>query len=78
MGQTKIMSAIETITNYVIGFVLAWTVALTIFPLMGYDIALGHAAIATLTFTVVSVIRSYIVRRFFNYMMVKNNATNRC
>jgi len=60
------MSATESLANVVVGFMVAILSQLIIFP--RYDI---HVPISTnlwigVWFTVISLIRSYILRRWFN------------
>jgi hypothetical protein len=65
-GQSRGMSAVETCTSTIIGLSVAYTTQLVVFPL--YDIHVTHATHAgiTLIFTVVSLVRGYLVRRLFN------------
>lgn len=66
MEQTKLGSLIETMINTAIGFALsfiAWPVAALLFN-MPYTHS-QHWGIV-LFFTIISVTRSYIVRRWFN------------
>jgi len=66
MKQTRIHSAIEVITNQVLGFAIAlatWYVL--IIPFFDVHTDFVESVGVTLIFTVVSIIRSYVVRRFF-------------
>ena len=64
--QTKLESLIEACTNTLIGFSVSFLSTFIIFPLVGYETSFGKNLIVTLFFTVVSVFRGYVVRRFFN------------
>lgn len=66
--QSKQMSAVESLTNTVVGFVLALVTWQLVGPLFGYVVNIHDNLIITSLFTVVSIIRGYIVRRFFNYV----------
>jgi hypothetical protein len=66
MNQTRIGSLIETMVNIVIGFSINWTANMLIFPLFGFHISPGANFVLGLIYTVISVIRSYCVRRWFN------------
>jgi hypothetical protein len=66
MTQTRLGSLIETIINTVIGFSINYTANLLIFPLFGFHIKPGANFILGLMYTVISVARSYCVRRWFN------------
>lgn len=66
MAQTRKMSAVESVANVLIGYFVALAAQALIFPLFGIHIpASSHAAIGGL-FTAVSLVRSYLLRRFFN------------
>lgn len=66
MAQTKLLSFIEVITNTIIGFGIAMCVQTIVFPLYGLHVSHTTNFQMTMIFTVVSVIRSYIIRRWFN------------
>lgn len=68
MTQSKLSSAAESITNVAVGYSVAMITQAMVFPLFGFHAsAAGHAGIA-LIFTVVSLVRSYALRRLFNYI----------
>lgn len=67
--QSKKMSFYESLTNVTVGYVFAVASQLIIFPLFGIYLPLSDNLIMGLYFTVLSVIRSYALRRVFN--MVK-------
>jgi hypothetical protein len=64
---------VESFTNQLIGFFIAMLTQMIVFPL--YDIHVSHTQNFTMTaiFTVVSMIRSFIIRRYFNGKIVKVN-----
>lgn len=64
MNQTKLESAIEVFANYASGFLLAWSVyTYLVIP----SPSLQQSAFwVTSLFTLVSVVRTYLWRRFFN------------
>ncbi len=64
--QTKTLSILEVGTNYVIGFVIAWFIQAYFLRWMGFPVSNKSVTGVTLIFTVVSIFRSYIVRRVFN------------
>jgi low affinity Fe/Cu permease len=66
MGQTKLVSLIEQLLNVASGFVLSVLVWQMVGPLFGYEVTIASNLGITSIFTVVSVIRGYIWRRFFN------------
>lgn len=64
--QSRVMSLIEAVTNVAVGFGVATGAQVVIFPIFGLEATLGeHLAIGAL-FTVVSIARSYALRRLFN------------
>lgn len=65
--QTRIQSAVETTWNYIIGFILAWFINKYVLRWMGFHVSNQQATGLTFLFTAVSVLRSYGVRRFFNW-----------
>jgi len=59
--QTKLQSLIESVTNTAIGYILSILSYMYVF-----NIDTSTTLIMTLYFTVLSIIRQYITRRFFN------------
>lgn len=66
MKQTKKQSFLESLTNTGIGFIISLAATFVIFPLVGYQTTVSKNIIVTLFFTVVSILRGYIIRRYFN------------
>lgn len=67
MNQTKLESLLEACINTAIGFFIAlWTWQFIVAPLMGYVVTTADNLLITGIFTVVSVARGYVLRRFFN------------
>ena len=66
MRQTKLGSFYESLINVAIGFGINFVANLVILPLFGFDITLTDNLYIGLLYTVVSVARSYVVRRFFD------------
>ena len=64
--QSKIDSLIEAVISTFIGFVIAFISQLVFFPIVGIEVTLDQNFILTILFTLVSIIRTYIVRRYFN------------
>ncbi len=69
--QTKLMSVVETLSSIAIGFVISFLSQTVIFPLYDIHTTMAQNLEITLYFTVISVIRSYAVRRWFNSMRIK-------
>lgn len=66
MKQSKIDSALEAITNILIGAGIALLAQLVWFPVIGKDFSISENLMTTAFFTAVSFVRSYAVRRAFN------------
>lgn len=64
--QTKLQSFIESLVNILIGYLTAIFSQLAIFPLFDINITIQDNLLIGLYFTVISLVRSYIVRRYFN------------
>lgn len=69
--QNRKMSLVESITNYLIGYWLAVWVQMVLYPLYGINLEFAAQAEIAGYFTVVSIARSYAVRRFFNMATVR-------
>ena len=70
MGQTKLGSFVEACVNVLIGFWINFTANIMILPLFGFaSLTLKNNFIIGIVYTVISVVRSYIVRRWFNHMI---------
>jgi len=65
--QTRWQSLIEAIFNVAVGYGVALATQLIVFPLYGMEISLNHNVQIGAIFTIVSLARSYALRRIFNY-----------
>lgn len=65
IGQSRRMSLVEAITNVVVGFGIAVGTQILIFPLFGLRTTLGQNLSMGGIFTIVSIIRSFALRRIF-------------
>lgn len=66
MSQSRTMSFIESCTNIAIGYGVALTAQVIIFPVFGIHIGASDHMLIGALFTAVSLARSYMLRRFFN------------
>jgi hypothetical protein len=69
MPQTKKQSFMEANVNTFIGFGISYITLLVVNALYGLELTLFDSLEITLIFTVVSIGRNYVVRRYFNRMM---------
>lgn len=66
MSQSRAHSMIEAWTNVAVGFGVAMLANVTLFPLFGWHISGAQNIALTCCFTVISLVRSYLLRRLFN------------
>jgi hypothetical protein len=59
------MSLIEAGTNVVVGYVLAITTQIVVFPWFGLVVSIGDNLAIGAIFVILSLIRSYLLRRLF-------------
>ena len=71
MKQSKFQSLIESFTTVISGFFIALAVQLLIFPLYDIEITLFENVQIVMILTITSIIRVYIVRRYFNRMKIR-------
>ena len=64
--QTKKQSLLESLTNTFLGFGVSYIALLLINALYGLELTLIDSFEIVLIFTIVSIIRNYVIRRFFN------------
>ena len=57
---------IETLTSVFVGWLIGVILNMLVLPLFDYNITVIDSLWVSLIFTVVSVIRGYVIRRFFN------------
>lgn len=71
MKQSRLMSMLETCLNTVIGFVIAIATQILVFPLFGYSPPLSTNLQIGLVFTVVSIMRGFVLRRLFEALHIR-------
>ena len=64
--QTRLGSLLEAIVNILIGYGVALASQVTIFPLYGVHLPLSTNLCIGGWFTAISLVRSYLIRRYFN------------
>lgn len=72
IGQRKSHSIIESIINVIIGFGINFTANMLLFPLFGWKIDIKQNITLGIIYTLISICRSYILRRLFNRIMLWN------
>lgn len=66
MSQSKLESFIETAINTAIGYLVALASQLMVFPLVGIHVPFSTNLEIGAWFTVISILRGYVIRRWFN------------
>jgi hypothetical protein len=64
--QTKKQSLIETATNIIIGYFVAISSQIVVFPLFDIKIPISDNLLIGFYFTIISMFRGYLVRRWYN------------
>lgn len=72
MAQTKLGSAAEAALNIVVGFTINYFANLLIFPLFGMHISALNNFWMGCIYTAISLVRSYVLRRWFNGLKFGN------
>lgn len=68
MKQTRVVSLIEAFSNVFVGYVVAVLTQMAVFPLFGLRATLSENLAIGAIFTIVSIIRSYSIRRIFEVL----------
>jgi membrane protein implicated in regulation of membrane protease activity len=66
MEQTRLGSLLEAGINIAIGYIVALLSQIAVFPMFGIHVPLGTNLWIGAWFTVISLVRSYVVRRWFD------------
>jgi len=66
MKQSRLESLVEALVNTFIGFFITMSVYPLINWICGIEMTLSQASLSTILFTVISIVRGYVIRRLFN------------
>jgi membrane protein implicated in regulation of membrane protease activity len=69
--QSRLSSFAETLLNTLSGFFVSMVASLFIFPVLGVHMTMQQNFWSVVMFTIVSIIRGYFWRRYFNYRLHK-------
>ena len=69
--QSKVQSLLESFANIFIGWVIGVLSSAIVFPLVGVEMPLEANLKASVFFTVISMVRSYAIRRYYNKKALK-------
>lgn len=72
-GQSKFQSVLEAVLNSLAGYIVAIYSQEILFPMFGISLPLSAHLMLGLWFTLISIIRSLILRRVFNWWYVREN-----
>jgi len=64
--QSKKMSFIESLTNVIVGYLVAVGANYIVLPMFGYMVNVADSFSIGIVFMVIGIIRSYLLRRLFN------------
>ena len=65
MRQSRLMSLVEALANVAVGYAIAVLTQLLVFPMFGLSATLAQNLALGAVFTVVSIARSFLLRRIF-------------
>lgn len=66
MSQSRKHSLLESVVNVLIGYGISVAAQVVVFPLFGLHASLSDNLLIGVVFTVISLARSYALRRLFN------------
>jgi len=69
--QTKLESFKESLTNIILGYITALISQILIFPLFDINVSFSDNLLIGLYFTLISLLRSFLVRRYYNAKLKK-------
>jgi len=69
--QSRTMSLVEAVANVVVGYGVAVVTQILIFPIFGLHTTLAQNLVMGAVFTVVSIARSFALRRLFEQLREK-------
>ena len=74
MKQSRAMSLVEAVTNVIVGYGVAVVTQILLFPVFGLQTTLAQNLKMGAVFTVVSIIRSFALRRLFERIRVASRS----
>ena len=70
--QTKLGSFVESWANIAVGFGINWYANMKVLPMFGFHVTGSQAFGIGVIFTAISLVRSYVLRRWFNGLKFGN------
>lgn len=74
MSQTKTGSFVEAWANIAVGFAINFGANMLVLPHFGFAITAAKAFGIGVVFTIISLVRQYVLRRWFNGLKFGNKA----
>ena len=71
MKQSRLMSLVESVANVVVGYGVAVVTQILIFPMFGLRTTLAQNLLMGLAFSLISVARSFALRRAFEAIRIR-------
>ena len=72
MKQTRLMSLVESVANVIVGYGVAVITQILIFPIFGLHTTLAQNLKMGAIFTIVSIARSFALRRVFEAIRMRS------
>lgn len=69
--QRRMTSLLESLINVAIGYSIAILTQIVVFPWFGIEASISDNLLIGAIFTVVSIGRSYLIRRLFNFLHIR-------
>ena len=71
MKQSRVMSLVESVANVIVGYGVAVVTQILIFPMFGLRTTLAQNLLMGLAFSLISVARSFALRRAFEAIRIR-------
>jgi hypothetical protein len=72
MKQSRQMSLVESLANVAVGYGIAVLTQIAVFPFFGLHVSLADNLVMGAVFTIVSIARSFTLRRVFEEFRVRS------
>lgn len=73
MKQSRTMSVVESVANVIVGYGIAVAAQMLLFPVFGMHMTLAQNFKLAAAFTIISICRSFALRRFFEAIRVRSD-----
>lgn len=70
-SQSRTHSLFESIVNMAVGFVINFTIQYFVFAYLNAHVSLTENFALSVLYTIISIVRSYGLRRLFNYIHIR-------